>query len=65
VLAFVILMQVLTGCPWVAPRPLYLLATAQQAQHAGDAQGEEPAALTYTLRTRLQKTDIEDELSKV
>ncbi len=40
----------------MAPRPLYVLATQQAGREA---------ALTYTLRTRVARGDMEDELTKV
>lgn len=48
--------QVLEGSPWVAPRPLYVLATQQADREEG---------LTYTLRTRVDRQDMEDELTRV
>lgn len=48
--------QVLEGCPWVAPRPLYVLATSQPGREE---------ALTYTLRTLRPRPELEDELGRV
>ncbi len=48
--------QVLDASPWVAPRPLFVLATQQPGRDAG---------LTYTLRTRVGRPDQEDELTSV
>lgn len=66
-------MQVLDAVPWVAPRPLYLLATEQQEQPSASAAaaaavrfGADAApGQTYTLRTRVAKDDMEDELSRL
>jgi hypothetical protein len=48
--------SVLEGCPWVAPKPLYLLAAERPGQEAGT---------TYVLRTRMARMDIEDEMTRV
>lgn len=48
--------QIMHGCPWVAPKPLYVLAARQRASDAG---------MTYTLRTRISRKEAEDELSRV
>lgn len=71
--------EVLSEVPWVAPKPLYLLATQQQqarqqqhqaaqqqAQQQAHGQPGAPApGLTYCLRTRVARQDQEDELSRV
>lgn len=49
-------LQVLEGCPWVGPKPVYVLALEQPASETG---------LTYTLRTRVARQEMEDELSRV
>lgn len=65
--------QVLDAVPWVAPRPLYLLATEQRQQPAAaaaavaaryGADAASPGA-TYTLRTRVARGAVADELSMV
>lgn len=48
--------EVLEGCPWVLPRAVYVLAVAQAGR-------DDP--LTFTLRTRVGRKDVESELSKV
>lgn len=66
--------QVLDGVPWVAPRPLYLLATEQRggapsaaaaAAAAARFGGDFAPGQTYTLRTRVARADTGDELSMV
>lgn len=65
--------EVLDAVPWVAPRPLYLLATEQQEQPSASAAaaaavrfGADAApGQTYTLRTRVAKDEMEDELSRL
>lgn len=49
--------EVLHGCPWVLPRPVYVLATARN--RIADA------AATYTLRTRVERKEAEGELTRV
>ncbi|EFN60161.1 expressed protein [Chlorella variabilis] len=56
--------EVLCEVPWVAPRPLYLLAM-QQTAAAAAAAAEPSPGLTYSLRTRVARADTEDELSRV
>lgn len=61
--------------PWVLPRPLYLLATAQaprpghrQAQQGQGEEGDEEAAppgLAYTLRTRVDVPGASDDVAQV
>jgi hypothetical protein len=46
--------EILQGCPWPVPRPVYVLAARQ---------GDHEAGLTHTLRTRLPLSDVEDELT--
>lgn len=46
----------LDASPWVVPRPLYVLATQQAGREAG---------LTYTLRTRVGRPELEDELTQL
>jgi hypothetical protein len=46
--------EVLHGCPWPAPKPLYLLASPQTDTEAG---------LTYTVRTRIPLEGVESELA--
>ena len=48
--------EILQGCPWPAPRPLYVLAARQPGSEAG---------LTHTLRTRLALGDVENELTRL
>ena len=48
--------QVLTSSPWVQSRTVHVMAV----QQAGAEQ-----ATTYTLRTRLQRNDMSEALSKV
>ncbi|CAD7699879.1 unnamed protein product [Ostreobium quekettii] len=48
--------EILEGCPWVAPRPLYVLAFRQPNR-------EEP--MTYTLRTRVWRDDTAAELAQM
>ncbi|KAL4537673.1 hypothetical protein Ndes2437B_g08781 [Nannochloris sp. 'desiccata'] len=48
--------EILQGCPWPVPRSVYVLAARQPGNEAG---------LTYTLRTRLPLSDVEDELTKL
>lgn len=48
--------EILQGCPWPVPRPLYVIAARQPGSDAG---------LTHTLRTRLPLTDVENELTRV
>jgi len=48
--------EILQGCPWPVPRPVYVLAARQPGNEAG---------LTHTLRTRLPLSDVEDELTKL
>ena len=56
--------KVLEGCPWVAPRPLYVLASEQQ--HApGGIGGEGAPGLAYSMRTRMARRDTGDELSQL
>lgn len=65
--------QVLDAVPWVAPRPLYLLATEQREQPSASAAaaaavrfGADAApGQTYTLRTRVAQDGMEDELSRL
>lgn len=51
-----ILFQIMGGCPWVAPRPLFVLTVGQR-------ESDDP--LTYTLPTRVRRNDTAEELSKV
>lgn len=48
--------EVLEGCPWPAPRPLYVLAATR-------AEGE--AGVTHTQRARLPRAAVEDELTRL
>lgn len=48
--------EILRGCPWPVPRPLYVLSVAQGSSDAG---------LTHTLRTRLPRADLENEITRV
>lgn len=48
--------EILQGCPWPVPRPLYVIAAHQPGSDAG---------LTHTLRTRLPLADVENELTRV
>jgi hypothetical protein len=56
---------VLEGCPWLLPKPLYLLAAPQPPAAAASRSGEPAPGLTYSLRTRVAQADAEDELSWV
>jgi hypothetical protein len=58
-------LQVLEGCPWLVPKPLFLLAAPQPAAAAASRGGEPAPGLTYSLRTRVAQADAEDELSRV
>lgn len=49
--------EVLHGCPWVLPRPVYVLAAARN--RVADA------GATYTLRTRVERKEAEGELTRV
>jgi hypothetical protein len=49
--------DILAGCPWPAPRPLFVLAALAAAEGA--------AARTHTLRARLPREELEDELTRV
>lgn len=51
-----LLLQILDGCPWVAPKPLHVLAVPQPAA---------PQAAMFTLQTRASNTDVQSELNKV
>ncbi|PSC68534.1 hypothetical protein C2E20_7868 [Micractinium conductrix] len=59
--------EVLDQVPWVAPKPLYLLAVEQgPPAGGGHPRGGEPRpGLGYSLRTRVARADTEDELSRV
>ena len=48
-------LQILEHSPWLQSKPLYLLAVQQNSSSS---------AVTYTLRTRVQRKAAEDELSK-
>jgi hypothetical protein len=48
--------EILQGCPWPLPRPVYVLAARQADNEAG---------LTHTLRTRLPLSDVENELTSL
>lgn len=52
--------ELLEGCPWPAPRPLFLLATPA----AGDSD-EGDAGATHTHRTLLPRADIEGEMDSL
>lgn len=72
-LGFLLLPQVLDAVPWVAPRPLFLLATEQRQQPSMSAAAAAAVrfgsnaspGLTYSLRTRVAKAEAADELSMV
>jgi hypothetical protein len=49
--------DILAGCPWPAPRSLFVLAALAAAEGA--------AARTHTLRARLPREELEDELTRV
>lgn len=51
-----LLVQLLEGSPWLQTKPIYVLAMQQPNSEA---------ALTYSLRTRVQQKDAEDQLTKV
>jgi len=66
------------GCPWPVPRPLYILSAVEADQDSNanddDDDDEEDAVLkqqspsagqAYTLRVRLPKNELEDELTKL
>jgi hypothetical protein len=46
--------EILQGCPWPVPRPVYILAARRADDEAG---------LTHTLRTRLPLSDVENEIN--
>ncbi len=48
--------QILDGCPWVAPKPLHVLAVPQPTA---------PHTAMFTLQTRVPQAHVESELSKV
>jgi hypothetical protein len=50
--------QLLEGCPWPAPRPLYVLTSPQP-----HADGDGDVGATHTQRTRLPRGDMELELT--
>jgi len=47
--------KLLDGCPWLEPRPLYVMAVREEGQESGEM---------YTLRTKVARSDMEDDLSK-
>ena len=48
--------QVLDGSPWVQSKPVYVLAASTR---------EAPDGMTFTLRTRVARPRLENELTKV
>jgi len=48
--------DILHGCPWPVPRPLYILAVLQPDNDIG---------VGHTLRTQLSRVDIENELTRI
>ena len=53
------LLQVLEGCPWLLPRPVYVLATGSETH------GEVEAGNTYTLRVRMAQKGAASDIAKV
>lgn len=49
--------EILTGCTWPVPKPLYILASCTLQ--------DSDTSMTHTLRTRIPRTDLENELNKV
>lgn len=49
--------EILLGCPWAKPRPLYVLADVKS--------GNGESGMTYTLRTRLPLSNVEFELNRL
>lgn len=52
------------GCPWPVPRPLYILSVVE-TDHDDDDVTRRQSPSAYTLRVRLHKTGVEDELTKL
>jgi hypothetical protein len=52
--------QVLHGCPWVLPRPIFVLACKGPG-----ASAEDDIRNTYTLRTKVKQEGAADALAKV
>ena len=48
--------DILQGAPWPIPRSLFLLAAARPGEGVG---------LTHTLRTRIPREDLEDEMERL
>lgn len=53
-------MQVLDGCPWVLPRPVFLLTSQQWGWQAADG-----IQSTYTLRIKMVKEGAADAIAQV
>lgn len=53
-------MQVLDGCPWVLPRPVFLLTSQQWGWQAADG-----IQSTYTLRIKVVKEGAADAIAQV
>lgn len=52
--------QVLSGCPWVLPRPIFVLTSQQWGWQAADG-----IQSTYTLRTKVVQEGAADAIAKV
>lgn len=55
--------EVMEGCPWVTPRPVFVLACAQPGGGGGGDDAE--SGLAYSLRTRVERRDLEGELTQL
>jgi hypothetical protein len=55
-----VLLQILHGCPWVLPRPVFVLACKGPGASADD-----DIRNTYTLRTKVKQEGAADALAKV
>ncbi|KAF8072841.1 PARP16 [Scenedesmus sp. PABB004] len=53
--------EVLRGCPWVLPRPLFVLALRER----GAALEDEGVRATYTLRTKVQQEGAAEALAQL
>jgi len=51
--------EVLEGCPWLLPRPVYVLATGSETH------GEVEAGNTYTLRVRMAQKGAASDIAKL
>jgi hypothetical protein len=53
-------MQVLDGCPWVLPRPVFVLTSQQWGWKSADG-----IQSTYTLRVKVVKEGTADAIAQV